>query len=61
MLPMSRTPPTIARTRKALWSVKFRTSSDGVRLAYARVCEGLPLVKAGNWLNHLEHDWDSPV
>ena len=23
--------------------------------------EGPPLVKAANWLNHLEHDWKSPV
>ena len=22
---------------------------------------GPPLVKAGNWLNHLEYDWESPV
>ena len=22
--------------------------------------EGPPLVKAANWLNHLEHDWKSP-
>jgi pimeloyl-ACP methyl ester carboxylesterase/DNA-binding winged helix-turn-helix (wHTH) protein len=41
--------------------IRFCTSSDGVRLAYARVGEGMPLVKAGNWLNHLEYDWESPV
>jgi pimeloyl-ACP methyl ester carboxylesterase len=32
-----------------------------VRIAYARVGSGSPLVKAGNWLNHLEYDWESPV
>jgi pimeloyl-ACP methyl ester carboxylesterase len=25
------------------------------------VGSGSPLVKAGNWLNHLEYDWESPV
>ena len=23
--------------------------------------EGPPLVKTANWLNHIEHDWDSPL
>jgi pimeloyl-ACP methyl ester carboxylesterase/DNA-binding winged helix-turn-helix (wHTH) protein len=41
--------------------IRFCKSSDGVRIAYARVGEGLPVVKAGNWLNHLEYDWESPV
>ena len=35
--------------------------SGGVRIAYSRVGSGPPLVKAGNWLNHLEYDWESPV
>ena len=29
--------------------------------AYATVGDGPPLVKAANWLNHLEYDWQSPV
>ena len=41
--------------------INFCISGDGVRIAYARVGSGPPLVKAGNWLNHLEYDWDSPV
>ena len=41
--------------------VQFCTATDGVRIAYATVGEGLPIVKAGNWLNHLEYDWESPV
>lgn len=41
--------------------VKFCTASDGVRIAYAGVGAGPPLVKTGHWLTHLEHDWDSPV
>ena len=41
--------------------IRFCTSSDGVRLAYAKVGKGPPLVKAANWLNHLEYDWESPI
>ncbi|HVS62689.1 MAG TPA: alpha/beta fold hydrolase [Thermoanaerobaculia bacterium] len=39
----------------------FCTTPDGVRLAFATAGEGPPLVKAANWLNHLEYDWHSPV
>ncbi len=41
--------------------IHFCTASDGVRIAYAEVGEGPPLVKAANWLNHLEYDWQSPI
>ncbi len=42
-------------------SLSFATVGDGVRIAYASVGEGPPLVKVPNWLNHLELDWDAPV
>jgi class 3 adenylate cyclase/pimeloyl-ACP methyl ester carboxylesterase len=41
--------------------IKFCTAPDGVNIAYAVVGEGPPLVKAPNWMNHLEYDWQSPV
>lgn len=41
--------------------VHFCTASDGTGLAWSRVGEGAALVKTANWLNHLEHDWESPV
>jgi pimeloyl-ACP methyl ester carboxylesterase/DNA-binding winged helix-turn-helix (wHTH) protein len=41
--------------------IHFCTASDGVRIAYALAGQGPPLVKAANWLNHLEYDWQSPV
>lgn len=41
--------------------IRFCMTDDGVQLAYGLVGEGPPLVKTANWLNHLEHDWDSPV
>ena len=34
---------------------------DGVRLAWAKHGSGPPIVKAGNWLTHVEYDWESPV
>jgi DNA-binding SARP family transcriptional activator/pimeloyl-ACP methyl ester carboxylesterase len=42
-------------------TIRFCTAPDGVRLAYAVVGQGPPLVKAANWLSHLEYDWNSPV
>ncbi len=41
--------------------IRFCTSADGVRIAYATVGDGPVLVKAANWLSHLEYDWSSPV
>jgi len=41
--------------------IHFCTAADGVRIAYATTGSGSPLVKAANWLSHLEHDWRSPV
>ena len=41
--------------------VRFCTAADGVRIAYAEVGHGSPLIKTANWLNHLEYDWQSPV
>jgi DNA-binding SARP family transcriptional activator/pimeloyl-ACP methyl ester carboxylesterase len=41
--------------------IRFCRGRDGVRIAYATVGSGPPLVKAANWLNHLERDWESPV
>jgi pimeloyl-ACP methyl ester carboxylesterase len=42
-------------------SVRFVTASDGMQLAVATVGDGPVLVKAANWLTHVEQDWRSPV
>lgn len=47
--------------RSSEQQIRFCTSSDGVSLAYATSGTGPPLVKAANWLNHLEFDWNSPI
>jgi pimeloyl-ACP methyl ester carboxylesterase len=36
--------------------IRFCTSSDGVRLAYAVSGAGPPLLRAPHWVTHLEHD-----
>ena len=41
--------------------IRFCVAPDGVRLAWAKHGSGPPIVKAANWLTHLEFDWESPV
>jgi pimeloyl-ACP methyl ester carboxylesterase/DNA-binding winged helix-turn-helix (wHTH) protein len=41
--------------------IRFARADDGVELAVATVGDGIPLVKAANWLTHVERDWHSPV
>jgi DNA-binding winged helix-turn-helix (wHTH) protein/pimeloyl-ACP methyl ester carboxylesterase len=50
--------PTGAKARQ---EIRYCTTSDGVRLAYAGIGSGPPLVKASNWLTHLDFEWDSPI
>ena len=40
-------------------TIRFCTTNDGVRLAYAVSGEGTPLVMSATWLTHLEHQWRS--
>lgn len=51
-------PPPSARQRQ---EIRYCTTGDGVRLAYASVGSGPPLVKASNWLTHLDFEWGSPI
>ncbi len=53
--------PHTQERRQLRQEVQFCTAKDGTRIAYAMVGEGPPLIKTGNWLNHLEYDWESPV
>jgi pimeloyl-ACP methyl ester carboxylesterase/DNA-binding CsgD family transcriptional regulator len=41
--------------------IRFCTARDGAHIAYAMAGQGPPLVKAANWLSHLEFDWNSPI
>ena len=42
-------------------SIRFTRSRDGTMIAYATSGSGPPLVRAANWLTHLEFDWESPL
>ncbi|EAR10545.1 adenylate/guanylate cyclase/hydrolase, alpha/beta fold family protein [Reinekea sp. MED297] len=56
--------PTEKHRRRDLLSqqkIAFCQAEDGVQLAYATVGKGSPIIKAANWLSHLEHDWDAPI
>jgi DNA-binding winged helix-turn-helix (wHTH) protein/pimeloyl-ACP methyl ester carboxylesterase len=41
--------------------ISFCRSTDNINVAYAEVGNGPALIKAANWLTHLEYDWESPV
>ena len=41
--------------------IRYCTTTDGIRLAYATSGQGPPLVKASNWLTHLDFEWGSPI
>jgi pimeloyl-ACP methyl ester carboxylesterase/DNA-binding CsgD family transcriptional regulator len=41
--------------------IRFCTSRDGARIAYATSGRGPPLLWIGHWVGHLDLDWDSPV
>lgn len=42
-------------------SIRYLKTRDNVRLAWAVSGQGAPLVKAANWLSHLNYDLESPV
>jgi pimeloyl-ACP methyl ester carboxylesterase/DNA-binding CsgD family transcriptional regulator len=46
---------------RARQRIRFLRTSDGVQLAWAEAGSGPLLVKAANWMTHLEFEWESPV
>lgn len=41
--------------------IRFCTSYDGTRIAYATSGTGPYLIRVGNWLTHVELDWRGPI
>jgi class 3 adenylate cyclase len=41
--------------------IRFCTTSDGVRVAYATVGQGWPVVRVVGWFSHLEYEWENPM
>ncbi|GAB4527193.1 MAG: hypothetical protein Tsb0019_29250 [Roseibium sp.] len=73
-VPVSTTTPGTAGKRGALdrlakarseavreQKIGFCDVPDGTRIAYATIGSGPPILKAANWLTHLEFDWASPI
>ena len=50
--------PTRTPTRQ---EIRFCITDDGVRLAYATVGNGYPVVKVADCFNHIDFEWDSPI
>jgi pimeloyl-ACP methyl ester carboxylesterase/DNA-binding CsgD family transcriptional regulator len=51
----------LVQSRSLRQQIRFCTSSDGVRIAYATLGAGPVLVRAAHWLTHVDFDADSPV
>ncbi|MDX2681698.1 winged helix-turn-helix domain-containing protein [Streptomyces sp. NY05-11A] len=41
-------------------TICFCRAGDGRRIAYASVGTGAPLLKAANWMSHLDLEWTTP-
>jgi len=41
--------------------IRFCTAADGMQIAYSSIGTGPPLIKTGNWMTHLEYDFESPI
>ncbi len=41
--------------------IHYLRTADAVRIAWAEAGSGPPLVKAANWLTHLDFEWESPL
>ena len=48
-------------TQRTQQQIRFCTSHDGTRIAYASAGAGPPLVRAPHPMSHLKFDWDSQV
>ena len=47
--------------KKTTQRIRYLGTPDGARLAWAEAGSGPMLIKAANWLSHLEYEWESPV
>ena len=47
--------------KKPRQRIRYLRTPDNVRLAWAESGAGPLMIKAANWLTHLEYEWESPV
>ena len=60
-IPESANSSSVEATIRYEQEIHFCQTRDGVQLAYARIGQGLPLVKTGHWMTHIEFDLESPI
>jgi class 3 adenylate cyclase/pimeloyl-ACP methyl ester carboxylesterase len=48
-------------TARLKQEIRYCKAPDGVRLAYATVGNGPPMLKSAHWMGHLEYDWEFPI
>ncbi len=47
--------------KRATQRIRYVRTGDGVQLAWAEAGTGPLLIKAANWMTHLDYEWESPV
>ncbi len=47
--------------KKSRQRIRYLRTHDGLQLAWAEAGSGPLVVKAANWMSHLEYEWESPV
>jgi len=47
--------------KKPAQRIRYLRTPDGVQVAWAEAGTGPTLIKAANWMTHLEYEWESPV
>jgi pimeloyl-ACP methyl ester carboxylesterase/DNA-binding CsgD family transcriptional regulator len=47
--------------KRSAQRIRYLRTADGLQLAWAEAGTGPVVVKAANWLTHLEYEWESPL
>lgn len=55
--PLQPKSPALSQVQK----VHFCSSADGTQIAWARVGDGPPVLRAPHWMSHLEYEWTNPL
>ncbi len=48
-------------SKRASQKIRYLRTRDGVQVAWAEAGSGPVMIKAANWMTHLEYEWESPV